>query len=112
MISSAECQAMIDMYESIKTQVIGLFGFLSDCDKTVSECKTYTDEIIIDDEPVDKGELTQLSLALEGFKKTFNTVIGECETMISKYTALKEEALKREAAEALASNSENSDTDV
>ena len=104
MLSSAECQKMIDMYESIRTQVLGLFGFLSECNKTVGECKTYTDEIIIDDEPVDKGELTQLSLALDGFKKTFNTVIGECESMISKYTALKAEALIREAAEASASD--------
>lgn len=110
MLSSAECQKMIDMYESIKSQVLGLFGFLRDCSKNVEECKAYTDLIIIDDEPVDKGDLAELSLALEGFKEAFNTMVGECESMISMYAGLKAEALRREAAEALAllSSSDNS----
>ena len=105
MLSSAECQKMIDMYENIKKQILGLFSFLSDCAKTVDECKVYTDAIIIDDEPVDKGDLAQLTLALDGFKEAFNTVIGECESMISKYAGLKNEALKREAAALLLSKS-------
>lgn len=96
-MSSSECQAMIDKYKGIKAQILGLFDYLGECSSSITECKPYLNEVNIDDEPVDKGKLDEWSSVVNGFKDAFSTIVAECESLIQKYTAMKAEALRREA---------------
>ena len=96
-MSSSECQAMIDKYQGIKAKILGLFDYLSECSSSIIECEPYLNEVNIDGEPIDKGKLGELSSTINGFKDAFSTIVAECESLIQKYTAMKAEALRREA---------------
>lgn len=98
-MSSAECQAKIDYYKSIKGQLAGVITYADSCLTEINRGSQYMEILVISGKSIDDGVLAAASSSLSNTINNINTIIGECDILINKYTLMKQQALFREAAE-------------
>ena len=79
--------------QAIRTKVANLTGFVTPCIEEANSTKTYADKIIIMGESMDKGSLsTDVIGNLNKISQNIETILSECDKLISKYTELYNEA--------------------
>lgn len=95
-LSSADCRAKIAEFKTIKTELLGIIDGIDGYISEFSGISTYLEDLIVNGEPIDKEQLSNMSVSLEKIKGNFQSVVKECEQRIQEYTNLFYEALARE----------------
>ena len=95
-LSSNECQKKIEEFQTIKDK---LTPIISDFDLYISDShniSVYLEDLVIDNEPLDKQVLSDMSAALTSSKDIVQSIIYECNVRISYYEVLYLRAKARE----------------
>ena len=95
-MSSAEYAAKIKEFETAKQEVNGLKDSLGDCQSSASKGVTIMENLTICGEPMDQGKISDASDKLESISDDFDTIIKECDKLITEYQKKYEAALAAE----------------
>lgn len=95
-MGSSYYAGLIEKYKSVIQQISGLYGYLSTTQSTVKQCQASMEETQIAGESMDQGKLNDVASAITELRNAFNTIVAECQTKITEYTALYQQALAEE----------------
>lgn len=95
-MSSSYYSALIDKYKNVVSRVSSLYTYIGNATSNLGTCKTLISENTIDDNPIDKGMLDNISSTLQTLTSSLNTIVAECMSKIDYYTGLYHAALYAE----------------
>lgn len=97
MESSSYYKRKVEYFQNLKKQLSGLNSYIDACDTSVRNCKGYLDEIVICNEPIDKGVLGDNAAAAVGqVSSAVTSLISECTAKINYYNDLYVSAYRAE----------------
>lgn len=97
MESSSYYKSKVEHFQNLKKQLSGLNSYIDACDTSVRKCKGYLDEIVICNEPIDKGVLgDNAAAAVSQVSSAVTSLISECTTKINYYNDLYVSAYRAE----------------
>lgn len=90
---ASEYSGMIQKYAAVKAKIQSLLPYFDDCVSSITNGIDYTKRIIINSNPIDGGELNNISTSVSSCRDSLNAIISECNKEIGRYTALYNDAL-------------------
>lgn len=84
---------MIQKYAAVKAKIQSILPCFDDCVSSITNGIDYTKRIIINSNPIDGGELNNISTSISSYKDSLNAIISECNEKIDRYTAEYNDAL-------------------
>ena len=93
-----EYQAKINKYSAILAKVGELPAYLEKCNKTQATLGGYLSFIVISGESIDQGAVAKADKNNTTISEYIATITEQGNSLIEKYTSLKEEACRRLAA--------------
>lgn len=95
-MSSAYYSQKITEIENAKEKINGLKDSLDDCQSSVSKGEKIMENLTICGEPMDQGKVSEMGRALNDISDDFDSIISECNQLISKYRELYNSAKRAE----------------
>lgn len=102
MSSSSYYKKKINKYQNIKSKLKETLEYFDDCFTNMNDSASHLENVILENEPFDKGKIREEINNLSKINQNLKSVINECNYKIDKYTKLYKKAL---AEERKASNS-------
>lgn len=95
-MSSTEYAAKITELKNAKNAISDLNNPLSECKIATTKGEKIVKELIICGEPMDKEKLSATSKTLSDISDDFDSIITDCNNLITKYEELYQQALATE----------------